>query len=78
MEDLYFKSEEAKIIFGLAELGGKAQLDLLGIDYSHYSDKKLAKEWYTETKENLRGSAHPKLDKALEKLEILYKGMIGK
>ena len=78
MEDLYFKSEEAKIIFGLAELGGKAQLDLLGIDYSHYSDKKLAKEWYTETKEKIASSKHPKLDEALEKLEILYKGMIGK
>lgn len=78
MEDLYFKSEEAKIIFGLAELGGKQQLDFLGIDLEHYSNKKLAKEWYTETKENLRGSTHPKLDKALEKLEILYKGMIGK
>ena len=78
MEDLYFKSEEAKIIFGLAEIGGKAQLDLLGIDYSHYSDKKLAKEWYTETKEKIAKSKHPKLDEALEKLEILYKGMIGK
>lgn len=78
MEDLYFKSEEAKIIFGLAELGGKPQLDFLGVDLEHYSNKKLAKEWYTETKENLKDSTHPKLDKALEKLEILYKGMIGK
>ncbi|PGH22451.1 hypothetical protein RN96_04755 [Fusobacterium polymorphum] len=78
MEDLYFKNEEARLIFGLAELGGKQQLDLLGIDYGHYSNKKLAKEWYTETKENLKDSTHPKLDKALEKLEILYKGMIGK
>ena len=78
MEDLYFKNKEAKIIFGLAELGGKQQLDFLGIDLEHYSNKKLAKEWYTETKENLRGSTHPKLDKALEKLKILYKGMIGK
>ena len=78
MQDLYFKNKEARLIFGLAELGGKQQLDLLGIDYGHYTDKKLAKEWYTETKENLKDSIHPKLDKALEKLEILYKGMIGK
>ena len=78
MQDLYFKNEEARLIFGLAELGGKQQLDLLGIDYGHYTDKKLAKEWYTETKENLKDSTYPKLDKALEKLEILYKGMIGK
>ena len=78
MEDLYFKNHEAKIIFGLVVLGGKPQMDLLGIDYSHYSDKKLAKEWYTETKEKIANSKHPKLDEALEKLEILYKGMIGK
>ena len=75
MEDLYFKSEEAKIIFGLVELGGKQQLDLLGIDYSHYSDKKLAKKWYTEIKEIMANSKHPKLDVALENLEKLYKGM---
>ena len=31
MEDLYFKNKEARLIFGLAELEGKAQLDLLGI-----------------------------------------------
>lgn len=76
MEDLYFKNEEARLIFGLAELDGKAQLDLLGIDLEHYSNKKLAKEWYIETKENLRGSTHPKLDEAMGVLEKLYKGMI--
>ncbi|UTV60981.1 hypothetical protein JDFnp2_15 [Fusobacterium phage JD-Fnp2] len=78
MEDLYFKNEEVRIIFGLAELGGKPQLDLLGIDQSYYLNRKKAKQWYTETKEKIANSKHPKLDKALEKLEILYKGMIGK
>ena len=78
MEDLYFKNEEVRIIFGLAELGGKPQLDLLGIDFEHYSNKKLAEKWYTETKEKIANSNHPKLEVALEKLEILYKGMIGK
>ena len=78
MEDLYFKNEEARLIFGLAELGGKQQLDFLGIDLEHYSNKKLAEKWYTETKEKIANSKHPKLDEALEKLEILYKGMIGK
>ncbi|BEO91116.1 hypothetical protein FNSP4_09230 [Fusobacterium nucleatum] len=78
MEDLYFKNEEARTIFGLAELGGKQQLDFLGIDLEHYSNKKLAKEWYTETKENLRGSTHPKLEIAFVNLEILYIGMIRK
>ena len=78
MEDLYFKSETTRIIFGLVELNGKQQMDFLGIDFEHYSNKKLAKEWYTEIKEKIAGSKHPKLDVALEKLEILYKGMIGK
>ena len=78
MQDLYFKNKEAKIIFGLVELGGKQQLDFLGVDFEHYSNKNLAKEWYTETKENLKDSTHPKLDVALANLEKLYKGMIGK
>ena len=75
MQDLYFRNEEARLIFGLAELEGKAQLDLLGIDPSYYLNRQKAKKWYTETKENLRCSTHPKLEIALAKLEKLYKGM---
>ena len=75
MEDLYFKNKEARLIFGLAELEGKAQLDLLGIDQSYYLNRQKAKQWYTETKENLSGSTHPKLETALANLEKLYKGM---
>ena len=41
MEDLYFKNHEAKLIFGLVVLSQKIQMDFLGIDYSHYSDKNL-------------------------------------
>lgn len=78
MEDLYFKNHEAKIIFGLVVLGGKPQLDLLGIDFEHYSNKKLAKKWYTEIKEIMANSKHPKLEIAFKNLEKLYKGMIGK
>lgn len=78
MQDLYFKNKEARLIFGLAELGGKPQLDFLGVDYGHYSNKELAKSWYTETKRKIVGSKHPKLEIAFENLEKLYKGMIGK
>ena len=78
MEDLYFKNEEAKIIFALVVLNGKLQLDFLEVDYGHYCDKEEAKNWYQSTKEKIANSNHPKLDEALEKLEILYKGMIGK
>ena len=45
MKDLYFISEETKIIFGLCELNGKAQLDFLGIDQSYYLNKSKAKNW---------------------------------
>lgn len=75
MEDLYFKSKTTRTIFGLAELEGKTQLDFLGIDLEHYSNKKLAEKWYTETKKKIVNSNHPKLDVALVNLEKLYKGM---
>ena len=76
MEDLYFISESTKTIFGLVKLEGKQQLDLLGINYEHYSNKRLAKKWYTEIKEKIANRKHPKLDIALKNLEKLYKGMI--
>ena len=75
MKDLYFISEETRLIFGLAELEGKAKLDLLGIDPSYYLNRQKAKQWYTETKEKIVNSNHPKLDVALVNLEKLYKGM---
>ena len=75
MGDLYFKNHEARLIFGLAELEGKTQLDFLGIDLEHYSNKKLAEKWYTETKRKIVNSSHPKLDVALVNLEKLYKSM---
>ncbi len=75
MEDLYFKNHEAKIIFCLVVLGGKLQMDLLGIDYNHYSDKKIAEIWYSNIKDVLAVSKHEMKDAALENLEKLYKGM---
>ncbi len=75
MQDLYFKNHEAKIIFGLVVLGGKPQMDLLGIDYSHYSDKKISEIWYSNIKDVLVNSNHVMKDVALENLEKLYKGM---
>jgi len=75
MKDLYFISEETRLIFGLAELEGKAKLDLLGIDPSYYLNRQKAKQWYTETKEKIVNSNHPKLDVALVNLEKLYKSM---
>lgn len=76
MEDLYFKNKEAKIIFALVELPGKIQMDLLGIGRIHYINSDVSKKWYTETKEKIANSNHPKLEAALTNLEKLYKGMI--
>lgn len=75
MEDLYFKNHEAKIIFELIVLGGKPQMDLLGINYSHYSDKKIAEIWYSNIKDVLAVSKHEMRDVALDNLEKLYSGM---
>ena len=78
MKDLYFISEETKIIFGLVELTGKAQLDFFRIDYSYYSNKNKAKNWYEKIKTKLENCEHGFKDLAIEKLEKLYKGMGGK
>lgn len=75
MEDLYFISEEVKIIFGLVELEAKAQLDFLGIDVTYYTNKNKAKNWYEETKSKIENSKHPMKDVAIENLNKLYKGM---
>ena len=75
MEDLYFKNEEERLIFGLLELKDRQQLDFLGIDYSHYSDKKIAEIWYSNIKDVLTNSKHKMRDVALENLDKLYKGM---
>ena len=75
MEDLYFKNHETKIIFGLVVMEGKPQMDLLGINYSHYSDKKIAEIWYSNIKDVLAVSKHEMRDVALENLEKIYTGM---
>ena len=75
MEDLYFKNHEARIIFGLVVLSQKMQMDFLGINYNHYSDKKIAEIWYSNIKDVLIDSKHEMRDVALDNLEKLYSGM---
>ena len=52
--NLYFKDETSKYIFFLVELGGKPQLDFLGVDFSHYSNKKRLKIGITKLKISLK------------------------
>ncbi|WP_339003716.1 hypothetical protein LDK17_00025 [Fusobacterium polymorphum] len=77
MVDLYFKSEETKLIFTLVETKGATQLSLLGLNYSYYCDREKAKNWYEDIKNKLENIQHPKLDEAMENLKKLYKGMGG-
>ena len=69
MEDLYFKNHEARLIFGLVVLSQKMRMDFLGIDYNHYSDKKIAEIWYSNIKDVLIDSKHEMRDVALDNLE---------
>lgn len=75
MKDLYFISEETKIIFALVELDKKPQLDLLGVDYYHYAVIEAGQKWYHETKDILEKSNHPKAKEAMKQLEKIFKGM---
>ncbi|WP_335971976.1 hypothetical protein [Fusobacterium polymorphum] len=77
-QDLYFKNEASKYMFALTEVGGKIQLNLLGVDYNHYRDENLAKNWYEYVKEVIEDSEYTDLAEAMEILGLLYKGMLGK
>jgi putative uncharacterized protein FNV2246 len=72
MEDLYFKDEATKIIFGLVVLKGQAQMDLLGIKMIHYTDKDASKAWYEKIKAKIAGYTHPKVVDARIALERIY------
>ena len=76
-QDLYFKSEAAKYMFALTEIDGKPQLNLLGINYNHYRNEKLAKNWYEYIKQIIENSEYTDLVGAMGILEILYKDMFS-
>lgn len=76
--DLYFKSEATKYMFALTEVEGKIRLNLLGVDYNHYRNENLAKNWYQHIKQIIEDSEYTDLAGAIGVLEVLYEGMIGK
>lgn len=78
LEDKYFKNEAAKYMFALTEVHGKIQLNLLGIDYNHYRNENLAKNWYQYIKQIIEDSEFTDFAEAMEILKVLYKGMLGK
>ena len=78
MEDLFFKDNVSAKIFYLTQLSGEIQMKFLGINIKHYSDKKIAEKWRDEQLKILRNCEHGFKDWAIEKVEKLYKGMVGK
>lgn len=75
MKEIYFKSTAHMYLFALIETVGKIQLDLLGANYNHYKNKKLALKWYKNIKQEIIITESINLDEALKNLDRLYKGM---
>lgn len=77
-QDLYFKNEASKYMFALTEVDGRIQLNLLGVNCSHYRYKNLAKNWYEYVKQTIENSEYTDLAEAMGILKVLYDEMIGK
>ena len=77
MKRIYFLSTAHMYLFALLETTGKIQLDLLGVNYNHYSDKKLANNWYKNIKNEIINTESVDLDEAIKNLDKLHSGMIG-
>ena len=77
-QDLYFKNEASKYMFALTEVDGRIQLNLLGVNCSHYRYKNLAKNWYEYVKQTIENSEYTDLARAMGILKVLYDEMIGK
>ena len=77
-QDLYFKNEAWKYMFALTEVNVRIQLNLLGVNCSHYRYKNLAKNWYEYVKQTIENSEYTDLAGAMGILEVLYDEMIGK
>ena len=75
-QDLYFKNEASKYMFALTEVNGRIQLNLLGVNCSHYRYKNLAKNWYEYVKQTIENSEYTDLAGAMGILKVLYDEMI--
>ena len=75
-QDLYFKNEASKYMFALTEVDGRIQLNLLGVNCSHYRYKNLAKNWYEYVKQTIENSEYTDLAEAIGILKVLYDEMI--
>lgn len=74
----YFTSVSNEYIFYLLELDGDVRARKLGITKTHYSNRTRAKNWMTKIAKSIHPDHcnHPKADKAMAKLNTLYKNMV--
>lgn len=74
----YFSSLSNEYIFYLLELDGDVRAKKLGITKAHYNNKTRAKNWMNKIAKCIHPDQcnHPKADKAMAKLNTLYKNMI--
>ncbi|WP_195618910.1 hypothetical protein [Clostridium paraputrificum] len=66
----YFKSVGSFYEFALLETTGESRMNLLNIYKAHYINPDMAKEWYTNIREQITNT------EAIEELESIYKNMI--
>ena len=66
----YFKSLGSFYEFALIETSGEARMNLLNIYKAHYINPDMAKEWYTNIREQITNT------EAIEELETIYNRMI--
>lgn len=74
----YFYSQGHEYIYYLVELSGDLKNVNLGINKNLYTNKKKAKEWKDKITKKIINEAtdHPRLNEALEELNIIYQSMI--
>lgn len=66
----YFKSLGSFYEFALLETTGEYRMNLLKIYKAHYINPNMAKEWYTNIREQITNT------EAIEELETIYNKMI--
>lgn len=78
-QEVFFKSEEARIIFYLLQIDGSKRAEALNITRIQYSNKEEAKKW----RDTIAKKVHPDICKhkeacrAIAKLNQLYEEMIS-
>ena len=67
-------------IFYLLELEGELRMQKLGINKSHFTNKKKAKQWRDKISKEIHPdkSDHKKAEEAMAKLNSIYEAMIGR